>query len=79
MPLDLSTKSFPITCPKCGYKSQKTLAWLQNNLEFNCSGCGNLIRADRANISQAISDLEKAEQRINDSLRSVGDALKRRR
>src|SRR5208282_301796 len=54
MPLDLSTKSFPITCPKCGYKSQKTLAWLQNNLEFNCSGFGNLIRADRANIPSPI-------------------------
>ena len=33
-----------ISCPRCGEKNPKPMEWLNGNDQFDCIGCGELVR-----------------------------------
>lgn len=52
-----------IPCPKCGYETKKTIAWLRENSEFVCANCGTEIALER---DQAVRTLDDVAKRISD-------------
>jgi len=50
-------KKLPLTCPKCGHKSQQSLARLKRKPDPSCPQCGVVLDA-----SQFRSELAKADK-----------------
>ena len=51
---------FPIDCPHCGHKSQKSVAWLKRHREFECPGCGVRFDANDPKTRTALKEIEDA-------------------
>ncbi len=52
--------SFPIPCPNCHQKTDKTIAWMKQNSHFTCSGCGARIRLKADEIINIQRTIEKS-------------------
>ena len=48
--------ALPLTCPNCGEENSKTLAWLNENSEFVCTGCDGLVTLQ----DEQFRDIEKS-------------------
>jgi len=53
--LDLT--SLAVTCPQCGHKSQKSIAWLILKDRMPCRKCGSLIDLKSGDIRFLIEKL----------------------
>lgn len=43
-----------LQCPHCGHKSKQTLAWLGENANYACPGCGETLETNgKAIVDQA--------------------------
>ena len=52
MAAELDGATIEVPCPKCRYKSRKTVGWLKAHSELTCIGCGTRISSDGANIQR---------------------------
>lgn len=64
-----------IPCPKCGHKTEKTVAWIKANDSFTCGGCGSTVTVDTENL---LAGLQKAEKSVADFRKKLRGLSKRR-
>lgn len=62
----VANQSITIPCPKCGAETKKTIAWLKNNKDFVCSGCGVTIAPDTTKLFRGLED---ANRKLSDAFR----------
>ncbi len=67
-------RALDIPCPQCGHKTQKSVAWLRDNSDFTCVGCGRDIHLE---ADQFRSGIKRAESQIAAMLRNLGKIGKR--
>ena len=56
------SRVFPITCPECGKKAEKTLTWIEGNKDLVCGICGCTINLDP--IRHKIAEADAAVRRL---------------
>ena len=56
-----------IPCPKCGYKTQKSIGWVKSNNSFVCV-CGATINLDK---NKFVSAIGHAERLVDDFKRKI--------
>jgi hypothetical protein len=59
----LDNHVFPIHCPKCNGRFEKTVAWLRDNHELVCQ-CGTTSHLEPADVLAAVGTLEAALSQI---------------
>ena len=64
-----------IPCPKCGEKTEKSIAWIRSNNNFVCDGCGSAINVE---ADKLLAGIKKAEQAVTNFRKSLGKLGKRR-
>jgi hypothetical protein len=60
MSVNVDDWEIPITCPKCGHTTNKTIGGIKTCDEFTCV-CGQRIKLD---AEEAIRDLENIDSRF---------------
>ncbi|WP_441277791.1 hypothetical protein AB7783_12325 [Tardiphaga sp. 172_B4_N1_3] len=65
----VAKQTIAIPCPKCGTETKQTVAWLKNNKEFVCSGCGVTIAPD---ATELFRQLASADKTLKDTIRRFG-------
>lgn len=68
-------KEIGITCPECGKKTKKSVAWIKANDNLTCSGCGSTVTVQNEKL---LSGLKEAEQTVANFRKSLGKFGKRR-
>ncbi len=61
-----------VTCPKCGHKTEKTIAWLKTHDKLTCAGCGSDVVIDSERLFAGIKEAEKAVAKFRKSIRGIG-------
>lgn len=61
-----------IPCPKCGHKTDKTIAWIKANDEVTCGGCGSTIHLERENLLAGLDKVDKSIAKFRKSLGRLG-------
>lgn len=59
-----------ISCPKCGEKIAKSIAWLETNDTLGCTACGGRITLD--NIEELRATFGDVEKGISDFISDIG-------
>lgn len=72
-------KRIPIPCPKCGQKTEQSVAWIKAHDHFACPGCGTRIDIQADNFLDGIRTAETALDDFKKTLaNSFGKIGKRR-
>lgn len=64
-----------IRCPRCGQEHRKSIAWLRNNTDMPCAGCGQIIALESEELRAGI---DEADQALADFRRNLSRFNKRR-
>jgi uncharacterized Zn finger protein len=56
-----------LTCPKCGHKTQQTVARLETSPDLPCPKCGVVTKYD---ARQFKAELAKADKAVDDLMKS---------
>jgi hypothetical protein len=65
-----------IPCPKCGQKTQKTIAWIKANDTFACDGCAAIIRIDRDELLRGLNEIDKSVDDLKRQIRNLSKSFK---
>lgn len=64
----LDALDVPIECPQCGHKTKQSLARLQHDPTFTCSGCGRDIKIESNGSARRVADSIKQIDRLFDGI-----------
>ena len=53
-----TTPMLDIPCPGCGTLAHKSVAWIQANIEYVCTGCNRRIIPDIAHLLATLQETE---------------------
>lgn len=69
---------FEITCPSCGQKTEKSLAWLKEDGNFTCPACGTSVQFDGpALLNEMQPDLSEGIAKLRRQIAEINQLLKR--
>lgn len=54
---------FPVTCPSCGCRTRRTIAWLKRSCVFTCASCANPVLVNHEGLLAALDRAERAISR----------------
>lgn len=55
---------FPVTCPVCGRRTRKTIAWLKSACVFACPSCDSPVLVNHEGLLAALDRAERTISRI---------------
>ena len=61
-----------LPCPKCGHKTEKTVAWIKAHDDFTCAGCGSVVTMEKKQLLAGIQEAEKSVAKFRKSLGGLG-------
>ena len=61
-----------IPCPKCGHKTDKSIAWIKANDELVCHGCGSMIRLEKEKLFAGLKKVDDSIAQLRKSLKGIG-------
>lgn len=64
--------AMPVTCAKCGHKTEKKLSWLKTHRQMICR-CGATIMIDSKGFASSMKQADKSLANFRRSLRKMGN------
>lgn len=61
-----------VACPKCGHKTEKTIAWLKTHDKLICDGCGHNVIIKSEKLFAGIKEAEEAVAKFRKSISGFG-------
>jgi len=71
----LDGKKFGLPCPKCGHKTEQTIAWIKAHDDFVCAGCDETVKLDNERL---LADLEEVQKSVAETRKALRRMAKRR-
>ena len=65
-----------IPCPKCGHKTQKTIAWIKANDTFSCDGCAAVIHLEHDELLRGLGEVDKSFDDLKRKIRELSKSFK---
>ncbi|BCH29858.1 hypothetical protein MesoLjLc_17880 [Mesorhizobium sp. L-8-10] len=53
MPASHDQDEIGVICPVCDYETSKSIDWIRNHTQLECSGCGQVIDIESRNFRTA--------------------------
>jgi len=61
-----------LPCPKCGHKTEKTVAWIKAHDDFTCDGCSSVVRMEKEELFAGIKKVEDQMAKLRKSFKRLG-------
>jgi transcription initiation factor IIE alpha subunit len=61
-----------LPCPKCGHKTEKTVAWIKAHDDFTCEGCNSVVRMEKEKLLSGIKQAEDSIAKLRKKLSRIG-------
>ncbi|WP_367354173.1 hypothetical protein [Agrobacterium pusense] len=61
-----------LPCPKCGHKTEKTVAWIKSHDDFTCGGCGSTVRMEKEELLAGLKKIDDSVAKLRKSLGRIG-------
>ena len=72
MKLDLDSQPISFPCPGCKKKLTEKIGRLKRDPQITCSGCGQTIKVNAAELRRGIESVQKSLNNLAASLRKLG-------
>ena len=72
MSINFDSEQIDVPCEGCGRKIKKTIGWIKNNKQLNCT-CGVTITLETSQFKREIKEAESSLSDLEKTLKKFGE------